>query len=97
MTSEIVKRLKEQLKGNDFVGRWDDSTFSVVLPRTPKKVSKTIENRLSDVFSNPFVYGVEESEQILLEPITVSATSDNVEEFETFVEDAELELKDLEW
>jgi capsular polysaccharide biosynthesis protein/GGDEF domain-containing protein len=97
VTSEIVKKLKEQLKGNDLIGRWDDSTFSVVLPRTPKKVSETIENRLSDIFSTPFVYGVEESEQILLEPVAVSATSANVEEFETFVEDAELELKDLEW
>jgi capsular polysaccharide biosynthesis protein len=97
VTSEIVKRLKAQLKGNDLVGRWDASTFSVVLPRTPKKVSNIIKNRLSEVFLAPFTYGVEDSEQSLLEPLITAATSNNVKEFETFVHNAEAEMKDLEW
>lgn len=97
VASEITKRLKIQLKGNDLVGRWDDSTFSVVLPHTPKKVLNIIKKKLSEVFLTPFTYGVEESEQSILEPIITAATSNNVEEFETFVQDAEAEMKDLEW
>ncbi len=97
VTSEIAKRLKAQLKGNDLVGRWDGSTFSIVLPHTPKKVLNVIKKKLSEVFLAPFTYGVEESEQSILEPIITAATSSNAGEFETFVQDAEAEMKDMEW
>lgn len=97
ITTEIVMRLKAQLKGNDLVGRWNPSTFCVVLPNTQKKVSSLIQERLTNVFEKPFTYGVEESEQVTLEPIITSTTSTNEENFETFVQDAETQMKDLEW
>ncbi len=94
---EIVSRLKEHLKGNDLIGRWDTSTFSIVLPRTPKNVSAIIEKRLAEVFATSFVYGVTDSEQILLEPVISSGTSTNTKEFDVFVKDVEEKIKDVKW
>ncbi len=97
VASEIVKRLRSQLKGNDIVGRWDGSTFSIVLPRTPKKAISIIRDRISGTFDEPVAYGVEESESITLEPIITSSSARDASEFESFVEDAEKELEDLAW
>ena len=97
VATEIVKRLRSQLKGNDVVGRWDGTTFSLVLPRTPQKAIGIITKRISSVFTDPFTYGVEESEQIVLEPLISSSVAKNEEAFETFVEEAETELEDIAW
>jgi GGDEF domain-containing protein len=97
ITSEIVKRMRAQLKGNDLVGRWDNITFAIALPRTPKKATTIIAERIGAVFTTPFTYGVEESEQILLEPLITASTAKDAAEFETFVEKAEKELDDLAW
>ena len=94
---ELVARMKTQLKGGDLVGKWNASTFCVVLPNTPEKVSSILVNKLTGTFKNPFTYGVEDSEQTMLEPIFVSTTCDDRDEFETFIHDAELKIKDLEW
>jgi len=97
VSMEIVRRLKEQLKGTDLVGRWEESVFSIVLPKTPVKVCAIIGEKLINAFLVPITYGVDESEQILLDTIFTTATSSNIEEFETFLINAENELKDLEW
>ena len=35
MLRQIAKIMQNELRGNDMVGRWDDGTFSVLLPGTP--------------------------------------------------------------
>ncbi len=93
VATEIVNRLKQHLKGNDLIGRWDASTFCVVLPRTPKKVSSIIEKRLAGVFTDPIKYGVTDEEQVSFEPIVISSTSINGKDFNTFIENAEKEIE----
>lgn len=97
VATEIVNRLKEHLKGNDLIGRWDASTFCIVLPRTPQKASSIIEQRLSGVFAASLKYGVTDAEQVVLEPILASGTSTNPKEFDRFVEKVEADIKKLEW
>jgi len=97
VATEIVKRLRSQLKGNDIVGRWDATTFSIALPRTPKKAMGIIEKRMVSMFEEPFTYGVEESEQIILEPLVASSTASGEEGFETFVGEAQSTLEDIAW
>jgi capsular polysaccharide biosynthesis protein/GGDEF domain-containing protein len=93
VATEIVKRFKDQLKGNDLVGRWEEDTFSIFLPHTPKKASAIVEKRLAEVFSAPFTYGVEDSEQVMLDPLLASATCQDETEFDDFVKIAEASIK----
>ncbi len=97
VATEIVKRLRSQLKGNDIVGRWDGTTFSLVLPRTPQKALGIITERVVAVFEEPFTYGVEESEQIMLVPIVSATTAKDATAFENFVDEAQKELEDSAW
>jgi diguanylate cyclase (GGDEF)-like protein len=46
LLSDVVGILKAGLRGNDSVGRWDDFTFSLLLPETPLKAAQTIKGRL---------------------------------------------------
>ncbi len=93
VAAEIVNRLKQHLKGNDLIGRWDTSTFCVVLPRTPKNVSSIIEKRLTGTFTEPFRYGVTDEEQVSLDPIIASDTSSSGKDFDSFVEGVETKIK----
>jgi len=45
---QTTQVLKEQLRGNDIVGRWDKSTFSVYLPSTPAKAAKSTFERIQE-------------------------------------------------
>ena len=94
---EITKRLKGQLKGNDLVGRWDEYTFAIVLPNTPQKASTVIEKRLLQIFESPITFGVEDEEQVRMNPVIATTVSNSVEDFETFVFEAEEIVRDKEW
>ena len=74
---ELVRRFKEQLKGNDLVARWSEDTFAIILPHTPAKASGIVSQRLEAAFSTPFTYGVEDSEQIQLEPKVHAHTAES--------------------
>ena len=92
VATEIVRRFKEQLKGNDLVARWDEDTFVIILPHTPRKASEIVEKRLANVFIEPVTYGVEDSEQVQLEAQIASKTCENEDGFDTFVKDAEADI-----
>ncbi len=94
---EIVARMKTQLKGGDLVGKWNASTFCVVLPNTPEKVASIPVNKLVGIFKDPFKYGVEDSEQTTLEAFAATTTCNVPDDFDKFVHDAEMKIRDLEW
>jgi len=94
--TETVRQLKEQLKGNDLIGRWDELTFAVILPKTPEKVLGGIENRLLQSLKSPISYGVEDSDQAELSPISASDTSESIQDFDTFISETEKILQNKE-
>lgn len=93
---EIVARMKTQLKGGDLVGKWNASTFCVVLPNTPEKVASIPANKLVGTFKDPFVYGVEGTEHTTLEAAAATTTCNDAGDFEKFIHKAEMKIKDLE-
>lgn len=95
--TEAVRRLREQVKGNDLVARWDELTIAIVLSKTPKKVVNLIENRLIQALKAPIAYGVEDADLADPAPIAVSDVSENVKDFDTFIIKAEETLLDEEW
>lgn len=92
ITTQIVKRLKNQVKGADLIGRWDDSVFTLVLPRTPAKVSSIVIDKIKKELADPILYGIDNAEQLTLEPVFSSSTSTGPGDFETLVSKAESEI-----
>jgi diguanylate cyclase (GGDEF)-like protein len=64
---DIVGVLKAGLRGNDSVGRWDESTFSLLLPDTPVNAAESIKNRLMKALSLPMALASLD-EKISLQP-----------------------------
>ncbi len=95
LTSEVVSRMKTQIKGSDLIGRWELSTFCVLLPNTPEKVSPIIQNKLLGVFKDPFVYGVEDTEQTALEASAATTSVSKPGEIETLIHDTEAKIAEL--
>lgn len=92
VTTKIVQRLKQQVKGADLIGRWNDSIFAIVLPRTPESASSIISDRIKNELALPILYGIDDSEQLMLEPVIRSSTCSSLEEFETLVSKTESEI-----
>jgi capsular polysaccharide biosynthesis protein/GGDEF domain-containing protein len=93
ITSEIVRRLKHQMKGADLIGRWDDSVFSIVLPKTSAEVTSIVIEKIENALSKPIKYGVEDSEQLEFEIKVASSTCKNANEFKTLVSATESALR----
>ena len=52
--------LKEQLRGNDIVGRWDDSTFAIFLPNTADQAAQATFERIKDFLETSYEMNGEE-------------------------------------
>ncbi len=89
---KIVQRLKHQLKGADLIGRWNDSVFAIVFPGTPANVTPIIMEKIKKELANPILYGIDNSEQLILEPIIKSSTCSSQNDFETLVSKTESEI-----
>lgn len=83
LLTDIVGVLKAGLRGNDSVGRWDETTFSLLLPDTPLKAAETIQNRLMKALT-PAMPLASLDEKIFLDPAigitdnSEDATSDEI-------------------
>jgi diguanylate cyclase (GGDEF)-like protein len=63
----VVRTLKNQLRGNDLVGRWSDLDFIVLLSETPGNAAMNTMERVRMALSIPVAMDVT-SETILLDP-----------------------------
>jgi diguanylate cyclase (GGDEF)-like protein len=50
---EVTETLRRELRGNDVIGRWDDVSFSVLLPNTPGAAALRIFERIDQALSRP--------------------------------------------
>ncbi|REG07278.1 diguanylate cyclase domain-containing protein [Pelolinea submarina] len=74
---DVVGVLKAGLRGNDSVGRWNETTFSLLLPDTPLQAATTIRSRLIKALKNPMQLASLD-ERISLNPaIGVADNSEN--------------------
>jgi diguanylate cyclase (GGDEF)-like protein len=63
---QVAKMLNSELRGNDLIGRWNNATFSVLLPGTPAKAAIVTFGRVQTLLSVPIILG--DSEMIELKP-----------------------------
>lgn len=73
---QVTKILNSELRGNDMIGRWDNATFSVILPGTPASAAVGTFGRVQTLLSVPIILG--DSELIELKPkIGLAERSEN--------------------
>jgi len=64
---QVTTIMRNQLRGNDVIGRWDEITFSVLLPDTPPQPAVSTMGRLQLALSKPIRYSPD-GETMLLYP-----------------------------
>jgi diguanylate cyclase (GGDEF)-like protein len=89
---QVTKILNSELRGNDMIGRWDNATFSVILPGTPASAAVVTFGRVQTLLSVPIILG--DSELIEFKPkIGLAERSEN-ETSEILSRNAEQALKE---
>ncbi len=74
---DAARILRNELRGNDIIGRWDNFSFSLILPSTPYKAANTILGRIRWELSRP-VEVMQTAEHLRLEPnIGIARSQDN--------------------
>jgi diguanylate cyclase (GGDEF)-like protein len=88
---EVTRRLRNELRGNDIVGRWGDTEFAVMLPSTPATAAERTLNRIRTALSEP-LYVSQTKEAVQLLPYTAVTVSKPQEAVSSLVERAEQQL-----
>jgi diguanylate cyclase (GGDEF)-like protein len=53
-----TKILRNELRGNDIIGRWNDISFVILLPNTPGVAAKSIFERIVQALAQPIELNV---------------------------------------
>ncbi len=64
---EITRKLRNELRGNDIVGRWSNISFAVMLPSTPEIAAERTLARIRQALSEP-IYISQTRESFQLNP-----------------------------
>jgi diguanylate cyclase (GGDEF)-like protein len=89
---EATEILRRELRGHDVIGRWDDSSFVVMLPRTPGDAASRIFDRIFHSLSQPLRLGQLEL-PIVLAPCIGGAEYSTDISFQELLEKAEYALE----
>lgn len=88
---EVTRRLRNELRGNDIVGRWSDNEFAVMLPSTPAIAAERTFDRIRASLSQPiFISQTKESFQ--LQPVCGVIACEPKESTSTVIERVEKKL-----
>ena len=90
---EVTRRLRNELRGNDVVGRWGDVEFSVMLPSTPETAAQRTFDRIRSSLLKPILIP-QTRESIQLDPYTAVIACDKEEALVSIIERAEKKLVD---
>jgi diguanylate cyclase (GGDEF)-like protein len=53
LLQRVTDTLRNELRGNDVIGRWDDISFSILLPETPGKATSKTFDRIYQALLSP--------------------------------------------
>ncbi len=70
---QVKTILRNELRGNDLIGRWDTTSFVVLLPDTPESAASRTLERILTTLSQPIETGLE-NETLKLTPYSGAAT-----------------------
>jgi diguanylate cyclase (GGDEF)-like protein len=90
---QVTEQLRNQLRGNDIIGRWDKTTFSILLPGTPKEPAKKTLERLKTVLSQTLKFGADKEENLNFLPAYGLTTRSAEESVDDLIEATQSDLK----
>lgn len=90
---QVTKLFRNQLRGNDIIGRWDKTTFAILLPGTPKEPAKKTLERLKAVLSQTLKFGADKEESVNFLPAYGLTTRNAKESIEELIDASQSELK----
>jgi diguanylate cyclase (GGDEF)-like protein len=70
---QVKTILRNELRGNDLIGRWDTTSFAVLLPDTPESAASRTLERILTTLSQPIETGMD-NETLKLTPYSGAAT-----------------------
>jgi diguanylate cyclase (GGDEF)-like protein len=85
---EITRKLRNELRGNDIVGRWSDSEFAVMLPSTPVNAAERTMDRVRQALTEPILIS-QSNDSVRLEPYVGMAVSQPQESVSSLINRAE--------
>ncbi|HEY3312736.1 MAG TPA: diguanylate cyclase [Anaerolineales bacterium] len=88
---EVTRRLRNELRGNDIVGRWSDIEFAVMLPSTPGAASERTIERIRTSLAEPILLSAT-NESVQLQPYTAVTICDPQEPLSTVIDRVEKKL-----
>ncbi len=88
---EVTRKLRNELRGNDIVGRWGDVEFAVMLPSTPIAAAERTMDRVRQALSEPIYIG-QSNDSVCLEPYVAMAVSQPQETVSSLIGRAEDDL-----
>ncbi len=98
---QVTAIMRKELRGNDIIGRWDDNTFSIMLPNTPGEAASKTLGRLQSALSTPLRFSPD-GETVKLSPkvgigqrLKGDASNLVIERAESALDDAEHDEKGL--
>ncbi len=89
---QITLVMRNELRGNDLIGRWSDDAFAILLPSTAAPAAIATFERIANTLANP-VEIKEEGAIIRFLPYVGVATRQNGELADTLIEEAETALE----
>ncbi len=87
----MTQTLKNELRGNDLVGRWSDTQFAILLPSTPAAGASRVLDRIQSMLSQPM--RLEDGESVTLQPSVGIAIRRDDEGSGVLIEQAETALE----
>jgi diguanylate cyclase (GGDEF)-like protein len=90
---QVTEIFRNQLRGNDIIGRWDKTTFAVLLPGTPREPAKKTMERLKTALAQPMKFGAENEESVNFLPAYGLTTRSAEESVDEIIEASQTELK----
>lgn len=91
---EVTRRLRNELRGNDIVGRWEETVFAVLLPSTPATAAERTLERIRQALSIPIILQ-QANETIRLEPYVGVVVSQSDETLQSVIDRAEMALTEV--
>lgn len=61
---QVTNLLRNQLRGNDIIARWDKRTFAVLLPGTPEEPARRTIERVISALSKTIAFGADQQETV---------------------------------
>lgn len=85
---EVTRELRNELRGNDIVGRWSDIEFAVMLPATPTVAAERTLDRIREELTKP-IYISQTNDSVSLDPFVAVSVSQPQEEVSSLISRAE--------